>query len=128
MTHAYGFIGLDQAQVDLVSVELLWHYRKSCLGLLAWLLLVLLKYFVYFHSLIFQTISYGRYHMTVTLGPYHYFLQDKMLILPNPEKYFGLWKSGEMWSNNFYNFNLLWRQLVASEKDCRIKIRGPCLP
>ena len=69
--------------------------------------------------------------MADTLGPCHYVLQHKMLILPNPEKYFGVMKkkSGEMWSNNFDNFNLLWRQLVASEKDClSIKICGLCLP
>ena len=44
MTHWYGLIDLDQAQVDLVSVELLLHYRILFLGLLVGLLLALWKF------------------------------------------------------------------------------------
>ena len=45
MSHWYGLIDLDQAQVDLVSVELLLHYQILFQGLLVGLLLALWNLF-----------------------------------------------------------------------------------
>ena len=58
MSHWYSLIDLDQVQVDLVSVELLLHYRILFQGLLVGLLLALWNLFE--RLVIFGRIAKGQ--------------------------------------------------------------------